>query len=280
MWPAVKLHFEQEPFRKYVEQQQFLRWRPSKIVWHNTAAPSLAQWIKSANEDRAKGQVPGITRIRSLEYFFKSINHWPGCPHLFVANDFIWVMNPLIAPGTHSPSFNKNSIGIEMIGDFSKEDDDFGEGLRVRKNTIFATSILCNTLGLDPQESIVLHKSDPETTHDCPGKDVADDYMQMIREVEALESGGDHNPEDIANIIGGVVVPSTYIDWIGRTTTGGLNFRKGPGAVNESIGELPKGLIITVTDEAKNGTTVWLRAKTPAGYTGWVSGKYVERIRI
>ena len=110
MWPAVKRGFSQEAFRDYVESQTWNKWRPNKIVWHNAAAPTLKQWMKSAGDDSVKGLVPGISRIISLERFFKDNNGWSGCPHLFVANDLIWVMNPLTAPGVHSPSWNSASI--------------------------------------------------------------------------------------------------------------------------------------------------------------------------
>lgn len=275
-WPAVKQEFTQEHFRRYVAGLSWLSWRPSKIVWHNTAAPSASQWIKSANEDRAKGLVPGITRIRGLENYFKNEKGWSGCPHLFVANDLIWVMNPLTTPGVHSPSWNTTSIGIEMVGDFASEDDDAGEGLRVKRNTIFATSVLCSTLGLDPATSIYLHKQDPRTTHDCPGKDIADDKNAMIAEVADLMSGGDHDPAGVAGVIAGLPPDPPSPVRRGITTANGLNFRRGPGANNESTGELPKGTDISILSEAKNGTTIWLQVRTPAGFTGWVSGRYVD----
>jgi hypothetical protein len=37
-WPAVKREFTQESFRRYVAGLSWPSWRPSKIVWHNTAA--------------------------------------------------------------------------------------------------------------------------------------------------------------------------------------------------------------------------------------------------
>jgi hypothetical protein len=276
MWPAVKQAFTQEEFRKYVDAQQWTKWRPDKVVWHNTAAPSLAQWIKSANQDKANGAVPGSTRIKNLEAYFRDNNGWSGCPHLFVANDYIWVMNPLTAPGVHSPSWNGTSFGIEMIGDYSTEDDDSGAGLAVKNNTIFATAVLCNALGIDPSKQIFLHKQDPKTTHDCPGHNIAKDKFDMIASVSALMAGGEHNPSDVSQVIEGEVPgPKPVVH--GRTTVGDLNFRTGPGIDNPVVGTLPKGVLLEILDTAKNGTTSWLRVKTPAGYIGWVSGQYVQK---
>lgn len=200
-WPAVKLALTRDGFREYVHTLPASKWRPSMIVWHNTAAPSLAQWIKSAAQDKANGKVPGRSRIESLEQFFRFNNKWSGAPHLFIANDFIWVFNPLTSAGVHSPSWNSISIGIEMIGDFASEDDDHGEGLKVKQNTIFATAILCEAFGIDPHTRIMLHKQDPKTTHDCPGKNIAQDKQAMINSVLALMPQGEHNPEHVAKII-------------------------------------------------------------------------------
>lgn len=292
MFPAVKLNFDQEGFRQYVKAVNWPKWRPNKIVLHNTAAPSLAQWIKSANEDRAKNLVPGISRIKSLETFFRDNQGWSGCPHLFIANDFIWVMNPLTAPGTHSPSWNSTSIGIECIGDFSKEDDDSGEGLKVKQNAIFAMAILCDAIGLEPSNgeilkgsavgTIFLHKQDPKTTHDCPGEDMARDKLAMIQEAAELMSGGEHDAHAVAEVIKSGTPPTPVLTKPrhGIVTTNGLNFRKGPGVNNESRGHLDKGVHVEILGEAPNGTTSWLQVKTPAGYIGWVSARYVEESKV
>jgi hypothetical protein len=266
MWPAIKKDFSQEAFRSYVKSLTFNQWRPTKIVWHNTAAPTLKQWIKSADEDARNGKAPGISRIQSLERFFKDNNGWSGCPHLFIANDRIWVMNPLTAPGVHSPSWNGTSIGIEMIGDFSVEDDDFGEGLKVKNSTIHATAVLCSALGIDPKTQIFLHKQDPKTTHDCPGEHIARDKQPMIESVIDLMDGGEHHPqnEEAPQVAERAVV----------TTADNLNFRIGPSVLSEARSQLPKGVNLTVLDSA----TGWLKVKTPAGYIGWVAGRYTQEV--
>jgi hypothetical protein len=279
MFPFVKEAFTQNGFRAYVNTLHWTRWRPSKIVWHNTAAPSLAQWIKSADQDRAMGLIPGITRIKNLEAFFKDNQGWNGGPHLFVANDVIWVANPLTERGTHSPSFNSTAIGIEMVGDYDIENDDAGEGLKVKRNTIFATAVLCSALGLDPNKDILLHKQDPRTTHDCPGKNIAVDKLRMIDEVLALMGGGEHDPEEVAKVIAGEEPTPAVGGHKGVVTQNELNFRRGPGVDSESTGKLPNGTELTILAEAKNGIDRWLKVKTPGGYIGWVSGRFVKEER-
>lgn len=278
MWPSVNVEYTQENFRRRVADLSWSKWRPSKIVWHNTAAPTLAQWIKSANDDRANGLVPGITRIRNLEAFFRDNNHWSGCPHLFIANDFIWEMNMLTAPGVHSPSWNGTAIGIEMIGDYDTEDADSGEGLKVKRNTIFATSVLCSALGLEPTSgevdarhntsgTIFLHKQDWKTTHACPGKKMAVDKAAMIAEVASLMGGGDAHD---------IVDPAPAVAERGVTTVDDLSFRRGPGVSNEATGMLPKGTKLTILSTAQNGSDSWYHVRTPADYLGWVSARYVQ----
>ena len=271
-WPAVKRGFDQDSFREYVAGLRFTAWRPSLIVWHNTAAPSLAQWVKSAADDAKAGRTPGISRINALENYFKNDRGWSGAPHLFIAPDRIWVFNPLTAPGTHSPSWNTRSIGIEMIADFDREDDDSGDGLKVRNHAIFATAILCETFGLDPAHAIKLHREDPRTTHACPGQDFARDKTEAVASVIALLSGGEHDDrEDIE------APPPAPKARTGLVLADDLSVRKGPGVTNKSVALLSKGDRVTILGEAKNGSTNWLKIRTPAGYEPfWVSGRYVK----
>lgn len=274
-WPAVKQALTQEQFRDYVEKLPASKWDPSMIVWHNTAAPSLAQWMKSAEQDRAKGITPGRTRIESLEKYFRFDNNWSGAPHLFIAPDYIWVFNPLSSPGVHSPSWNSISIGIEMIGDFSVEDDDSGAGLKVKQNTIYATAVLCEAYGIDPQTRIMLHKQDPKTTHDCPGKDIAQDKQAMIGDVADLMAGGEHEPEKVGAVIAGQ--PTTApVERHVVTTVADLTFRDGPSASSKSHGGFKINTDLVVLGEAANATTKWLKVRSPAGYIGWIAGKFTR----
>lgn len=265
VWPAVKKAFTQEQFRVYVQGLAWGGWRPSLIVWHNTAAPTLAQWKSSAEKDRELGRTPGITRIINLERYFRVDRGWSGAPHLFIADDLIWIFNPLTAAGVHSPSWNSRSLGFEMCADFSREDDDSGNGLQVKNNCIMATAVLCEALGLDPATAIKLHKEDPRTTHDCPGKNLAQDKAEMINSVLALMSGGEHDE-------GIETRPSRK----GVTTVDGLNVRKGPGVSNQSFGQLTMGTQVTIVDEASNGTTKWLKIELNGNEVGWVAGRYVK----
>jgi hypothetical protein len=166
-------NFSQQDFDSYCHSIQWTAWRPSFIVLHNTASPSLT--------DRPNG----LTRehIENLEAFFRDKQKWSAGPHLFIDDKQIWVFTPLNVSGTHSPSWNKVALGIEMLGDYEKEAFDSGRGLLVRENTIAAMATLSAILGLDPA-TMKLHKEDPATTHACPGKNVR--KLEMIQAVQDL----------------------------------------------------------------------------------------------
>ena len=112
---------------------------------------------------------------------------------MFIDDRQIWIFTPLVMSGVHSPSWNKLSIGIEMLGNYDTDSFTTGRGLAVRKNTVAALATLSAVLGLDPA-TIRLDKEDKLTTHACPGKNVI--KAEIVQEVQALmeaRHGGDHS---------------------------------------------------------------------------------------
>ena len=172
----VGVGFTAAEFETYVRGLIFDVWRPRFVVLHNTAIPRLSQWH----------DVAGARRMRNLENFYRNQQQWSAGPHLFVADDLIWVFTPLTARGVHSPSWNSKAWGVEMVGDYSTEPFDGG----VRDNTVSALATLHDALGLDPV-TLRLHKEDPRTTHDCPGKNVGKaDIIARVQEALATRSAG------------------------------------------------------------------------------------------
>ena len=172
--------FSPDQFDQYIAGLSFNTWRPQFVVLHNTGAPTLAQWHS----------VPGATRMANLESYYRDQMKWSAGPHLFVADDLIWVFTPLTVPGVHSPSWNLISWGVEMVGDFDKEN--FADP---QKNNVFrALAALHSTLGLHP-DTLRLHREDPKTTHACPGSNItkADVIEQTVAMLpEHLQ--GEHAP--------------------------------------------------------------------------------------
>jgi hypothetical protein len=166
-------------FNQYLETVTFSNWRPQFVVVHNTFIPTLKQWHS----------VPGEQRMQGLQSYYRDQMHWSAGPHLFVANDLIWVFTPLNTSGIHSPSWNAISWGAELVGDYSKEP--FGSA--VSGNAVGALAGLHQLVGLDPK-GMRLHREDPKTTHkQCPGKNVV--KAALIRRVSdqmAANHPGEH----------------------------------------------------------------------------------------
>lgn len=160
-------------FDTYCHELRWTAWRPSFIVLHNTAVPSLAQ--------RPNGF--SSKNMKDLEVFYRDTQGWKAGPHLFIDDNKIWVFTPLTVSGTHSPSWNKLALGIEMLGNYETESFNSGRGLKVRKNAIAAIATLSAILGLDPN-TMKIHREDPLTTHACPGKNVR--KLEVIQEVHDL----------------------------------------------------------------------------------------------
>ena len=159
--------FRADEFDEYVKTVKFDEWKPSFIVLHNTAIPTFADWHKH----------PGEERMRALERYYRDDNHWSAGPHLFVADDLIWVFTPLNVPGVHSPSWNRIAWGVELVGDYDKEP----LSREVRDNAIAALTSLHWIIGIDPRQ-IRLHREDTKTTHKhCPGLNmVKDDVINLV----------------------------------------------------------------------------------------------------
>lgn len=144
-------------------------WRPRFVVVHNTQLPKLSDWHKK----------PGELHMEDLQSYYRDKMHWSAGPHLFIADDLIWVFTPLNTPGVHSPSWNAISWGVELVGDYDVEPLSDG----TRENAVTALAALHALARLDPL-GLRIHKEDPKTTHTyCPGKNIVKtDFIQWITE--------------------------------------------------------------------------------------------------
>jgi N-acetylmuramoyl-L-alanine amidase CwlA len=172
----VGRNFRPDQFRDYVGTQSFSSWRPQFIVVHNTANPRFDQWHS----------VSGQHRMLNLESYYRDQQQWSAGPHLFVADDFIWVFTSLTMTGVHSPSWNGISWGVEIVGNY--QDEPFGAA--VRENAVDALAVLHAVRGISP-DTLKFHKEDPKTTHkDCPGKNIDKaDLIQRVHDRMNTETG-------------------------------------------------------------------------------------------
>lgn len=176
-WPAVKKKFSASTFPSYLAGLKPPVWARFVTV-HNTGAPDLATY---RGYSARKNPVSDLQWLKNLEGYYKNEQHWSGGPHLFITpnSDGICVFNDLTQFGTHSPSWNRVALGVEIVGDFDR--DAFADGSKA--NTIAALAALHEWLGLDPS-TMRFHKEDAHTTHkDCPGRNVV--KADLIKAVKA-----------------------------------------------------------------------------------------------
>lgn len=232
--------FTVEEFQAYVDQIKFDGWTPNFTVVHNTSEPDTALFRKW--EDR-KDWTPEQWG-KNLASYYAGMG-WRGCPHLFVMpNDKILVLNDLTKPGTHSPSWNKFSWGVETVGEFERENFDGS----IKSTLIAALAILHSRIGLNPADfklgvrGLHFHKEDVGTTHKtCPGKNVVKstlikdvvDYMNLnegshIHVTEAAQTAPDS---------GLTLEELTSAKWLQEK----LNLTGAKLAVDDSIG--PKTIV-------------------------------------
>jgi hypothetical protein len=276
--PIVGKAFKISEIESYLSSLDFSSWKANKIVWHNTGLPTIQQWEQTAQRDLKLGLIPGQTRINNLTAYYRDQNGWSSGPHWFVYKDLIWAFTPSNRKGTHSPSWNATGIGIEMIADFDKEDDETGAGLLIKKNTIALTAMLCDRLSIDPQIGdvitkkplrttghIFLHKQDPLTKHDCPGKNIAKDHEEMVQSVlEYMGHAGEHVDSPNPTRLGYVNTPNDT-----------LNLRDISSASGRILTQLKDKTKIQILNEGMNGSTKWFYIDFNT-LKGWVAARYIK----
>ena len=154
-------------FRDYLRTQERPQWVKA-ITLHHTAAPSLAM--------RPNGLT--IQHIKNIMSGYKE-KGWNSGPHLFVDDSntrCVLGMTPLQEKGIHATSFNRDSIGIEVLGDYDNESPFDGRGLNAWKNAAECTKALLTWLSL-PKAAIRFHREDPRTDKTCPGELVKKDWF-------------------------------------------------------------------------------------------------------
>lgn len=153
----------------YLQALKTGSWRPSYVVIHHCAAPSLKQ--------RPWGFQP--QHMQNLKEYYEK-KGWKSGPHLFVDDDQIWTFSPLTARGTHAVSYNANGIGIEMLGDYDNEDPWSGRGLKVLQMTAAATGLLLAKFGLG-RDRVKFHRDDPKTDKSCPGRKITKEaFLKLL----------------------------------------------------------------------------------------------------
>lgn len=158
--------FDLQAFRAYVLTIKWIGWKPQGIVFHNTGAPTLKQWVEWGPEHDQ--------RILNLKHLYQDTDHWHAGPHIFSGRSHCTEFTRLTVPGVHASCFNPTHLGIEMPGDFSVEPFSSGDGALVQDNTAAIAAALYSMLGLTPDlpRAYLFHKDCPADHHNCPGAHV------------------------------------------------------------------------------------------------------------
>ena len=156
-----------------IDGAMWSRWHPTFLVLHHTANPSLFMYPS------------GITRsyLRGATGYYRDELGWSAGPHFFVDDHGVWLFTPMWVPGVHAKSFNANSLGIEMLGNYDVEDPNYGRGSAVLENAIKLIAILSLLFNMGAAD-LAFHRDEPSTTKSCPGELI--DKADIITRVKKI----------------------------------------------------------------------------------------------
>ncbi len=143
-------------FRDYVATYDFGTEPANKLVIHHTWRPTKDGW-------------GGARSIGGLKRYYEG-KGWPAGPHLFIADDGIWLFSPMRKDGIHAGELNHRSIGIEVVGDY---DEEKWTG-KTKENVLGVIKVLMTQLGIDKQNIFFHRDVSPKS---CPGHAITKDWL-------------------------------------------------------------------------------------------------------
>jgi hypothetical protein len=166
--------------------------KPSWLVLHHTAVPTVAQWTDGeARLTEAQIKVKRLRQLAGIAAYYRDRNGWDRGPHLFIDARYVYLFTPMTMPGIHATTGNGTaqsfSLGIEVIGDYTR----VVWSENTRRMVVGAVARLHRHLGtFDIRESrgpggIARHAdyNKPE----CPGKLITPAYyLPLFREAVAV----------------------------------------------------------------------------------------------
>ena len=145
-----------EEFQKYVNEFNFGALNPNKLVIHHTWKPTKNDW-------------KGESTLNGIKNYYEG-KAWNAGPHLFIAEDGIWLFSPMNKKGIHSGVGNYRSIGIEVVGDY----DVHKWSGKTKSNAISAIKILMTRLKINT-EMIKFHND--FSSKSCPGHAITKEWL-------------------------------------------------------------------------------------------------------
>lgn len=148
-------------FIDYVNKKDFGVLPPTFLVIHHTWKPKKDEWN-------------GSTTIAALKKYYEGLG-WSAGPHLFVAEDGIWLFTDMYDVGIHAGAGNGTvktgySIGIEVVGDY---DNEVWSG-KTKENALGVIKILQERLKLKERD---LHFHREYSAKSCPGNAITMEWL-------------------------------------------------------------------------------------------------------
>ncbi|MBU0577190.1 peptidoglycan recognition protein family protein [Patescibacteria group bacterium] len=143
-------------FEDYIRSYNFGTEPANKLVIHHTWRPTKEQWQGQASINGLKG------------YYERK--GWSAGPHLFIAEDGIWLFSPMRKDGIHAGSLNHRTIGIEIVGDY---DDNKWDG-KTKYNALGAIKALMFYLHLENRDVLFHRDASPKS---CPGWAITKEWL-------------------------------------------------------------------------------------------------------
>jgi len=162
-----------DEFAAFVETKGFGPVPPNRIFLHHTWQPTRDQWKGKDTLLAIKRNYEGYTWTDSQGRVHEG---WTAGPHLFVADDGIWLFTDLARDGVGVRGHNRGSLHLEMVGNYDERPPD-GPTLA---NTVAALGALFNRLELYPQD-LLFHRD--YSYKSCPGNRVTKEWI--IPQIEA-----------------------------------------------------------------------------------------------
>jgi len=174
----INKRLTREEFTEYLRGKDLGILPPNEVVVHHTWKPTIAQW-------------QGERSILGLKRYYEG-KGWPAGPHIFVAEDGIWLFTDIYDVGIHAGTGNavwdKNgkkiggykvagaklesySIGIEVVGNY---DNKVWEG-ETKKNALHVIRELKKKLDIG-NSKVTFHR-DYASYKSCPGWAITKEWL-------------------------------------------------------------------------------------------------------
>ena len=160
-WPR----FDRAGFAEYVRDLAWHDPKPHRLFLHHTWKPTKAEWRGMATMD-------AMHRYYRQQVWYDAYGRkqigWTVFPHLFVAEDGIWLMNDLRVDGAGVAGHNRGALHCELIGDYDRELPS-GEALA---NMVVVLNTLLDVLAI---RTVEFHRD--FSTKSCPGRAITKEWL-------------------------------------------------------------------------------------------------------